>query len=255
MRDLVMHRPLSLLLGGALLLAPVTPAVSQDALPSGREVVDRYIDAIGGRAAIMAQNGRHMMGSFSIPSQGLGGALDVYAQPPNRMLVRVTLQGIGEIMTGYDGTTAWAMNPMLGPQVLDSVQLRQLQQQADFYSSLYPDTQIASLETLGVEAFEGVSCYNVQVTTTWGETYNEFFSVDDGLQVGSRRKQESPMGAVETVAVASDWRVVEGMKVPFKSVQRTMGIEQVITVDSVSVLAVPDSVFALPPEIEALVRK
>lgn len=250
-----MHRSWSLLLGGALLLAPATPAVSQDALPSGREVVNRFIDAIGGKDAIMAQGGRHMMGSFSIPSQGIGGALDVYAQPPNRMLVKVTIDGIGEIKTGYDGTTAWAMNPMVGPQVLDSLQLRQLQQQADFYSSLYPESQIASLETVGTEPFEGVSCYNVKVTTTWGETYNEYFDVETGLQVGSRRKQESQMGAIETVAVASDWRVIEGMKVPFKSVQRTMGIEQLITVDSVSVLAVPDSVFALPPEIQALIKK
>jgi len=255
MRNLVMVRSRSLLLSGALLLAPLAPAASQDALPSGREVIDRFIEAIGGADAIKAQGGRHMMGSFAIPAQGIGGSLDVYAQPPNKMLVKVSLQGIGEIMTGYDGTTAWALNPMIGPQVLDSTQLRQLQQQADFYSSLYPDTQIAALETVGTETFEGAACYNVKVTTTWGETYNEFFSTETGLQMGSRRKQESPMGAVEIVAVSSDWRVVEGMKVPFKSVQRTMGIEQIITVDSVSVVSVPDSMFALPPEIQALLKK
>jgi hypothetical protein len=255
MRILVMPRSLSLLLGGALLLAPATPAASQSPLPSGRDVINRFIEVIGGRDAIMAQGGRHMMGSFSMPSQGIGGSLDVYAQPPNKMLVKVTVPGFGEVKTGYDGTTAWAINPMVGPQVLDSLQLKQLQQQADFYSSLYPETQIAALETVGTETFEGASCYNVKVTTTWGETYNEFFSTETGLQVGSRRKQESPMGAVEIVAVSSDWKVVEGVKVPFKSVQRTMGIEQVITVDSVNVLAVPDSVFALPPEIQALLKK
>lgn len=250
-----MHRSLSLLLGGTLLLAPVTPAASQDALPSGRDVVNRFIEAMGGRNAILAQSGRHMMGSFSIPAQGIGGALDVYAQPPNKMLVKVSLQGIGEIRTGYDGKTAWAVNPMVGPQVLDSLQLKQLEQQADFYSSLYPESQIASLETVGAETFEGVECYNVKVTTTWGETYNEFFDRATGLQLGSRRKQETPMGAMEIVAVSSEWKVVEGVKVPFKSVQRTMGMEQVITVDSVNVLAVPDSIFALPPEIQALLKK
>jgi hypothetical protein len=255
MRNLVMPRSLSLLLGGALLIAPVTPADSQGPLPSGREVINRFIEAMGGQAAIRAQSGRHIMGSFSIPSQGIGGALDLYAQPPNKMLVRVTLQGIGEIKTGYDGTTAWSMNPMVGPQVLDSLQLKQIQQQADFYSSLYPETQIASLETVGDSTFEGVECYNVKVTTTWGETYNEFFDKTTGLQLGSRRRQESPMGALETVAVNSDWKVIEGVKVPFRSVQRTMGIEQVIAIDSVSVLAVPDSMFALPPEIKALLKK
>ena len=51
-----------------------------------------------------------------------------------------------------------------------SLQLKQLEQQADFYSSLYPESQIASLETVGAETFEGVECYNVKVTTTWNIT-------------------------------------------------------------------------------------
>lgn len=243
------------LVGGALTLAPAVPASAQDALPSGRDVINRFVDAIGGRDAILAQSGRHMMGSFEIPAQGMGGALDVYAQPPNKMLVKVTIEGIGEVLTGYDGATAWAMNPMMGPMVLDSLQLKQMQQQADFYSSLYPEGQISGLETVAEEVFEGVACYKVKVTTAWGESYHEFFDKATGLMVGSQRNQESPMGSVDIVTVVSGWHEVEGMRVPFKSVQRTMGIEQVITVDSVNALSVPDSVFALPPEIRALLKK
>ena len=125
-------------------------------------------------------------------------------------------------------------------------------QQADFYSTLYPEAQIASLETVSDTTFEGSASYGVKVTTTWGETYHEFFDKESGLLVGTTRAQASPMGNVEVVTVVSDWRDVEGLRVPFRSVQRTMGIEQVITVSSVDVMAVADSVFALPPEIAAL---
>jgi hypothetical protein len=243
------------LLGGLLTLLATPPAHAQGTLPSGREVVNRFIQAVGGRDVVLAQSGRHTTGTFDIPAQGMSGALDVYAQPPNKMVARVTIQGIGEITTGYDGTTAWAVNPMMGPMVLDSLQAHQTRQQADFYSNLYPEDQIPSLETVADTTFEGTPSYQVKVTTAWGETYDEFFDKETGLILGSHRNTASPMGNVDIVTVVSDWRTVEGMLVAFKSVQRTMGIEQVVTITQVDVTTVPDSMFVPPPEIQALIKK
>lgn len=245
----------TVLLGGLFALLAVVPAHAQGTLPSGREVVNKFIQAMGGQAVVLAQSGRHMTGTFSIPAQGMSGTLDIYGQPPNKMVARVTITGIGDITSGYDGTTAWAVNPMMGPMVLDSLQEHQTRQQADFYSSLYRDDHIRSLETVADTTFEGAAAYKVKVTTTWDETYHEFFDKQSGLMLGSQRTQASPMGSIEFVTTVSDWRKVEGMLVPFKSVQRMMGIEQIVTIDSVQVTNVPDSVFVLPPEIQALIKK
>jgi hypothetical protein len=243
------------LLGWLLTLPAALPVHAQGPLPSGREVVNKFIEAMGGRQVVLAQSGRHTTGSFDIPSQGMSGVLDVYAQPPNKMMARVTLQGIGEIVSGFDGTTAWAVNPMMGPMILDSLQAQQTRQQADFYASLYPEDQITSLETVADTTFDGTRSYQVKVTTAWGESYHEFFDRETGLIVGSQRTQASPMGNIEILTMVSDWRTVEGMLVPFKSVQRTMGIEQVITITQVEVTTVPDSVFVPPVEIRALMKK
>jgi len=245
----------TVLLGGLLALGAVAPLHAQGALPSGRAVVNKFIDAMGGRAVVLAQSGRHMTGSFAIPAQGMSGTLDIYAQPPNRMVARVTITGIGDITTGYDGTTAWSVNPMMGPMVLDSLQAHQTRQQADFYSALYGEDQIASLETAADTTFEGTPAYKVKVTTTWAETYHEFFDKQTGLMLGSQRTQASPMGSIEFLTLVSDWRTVEGVRVPFKSVQRMMGMEQVVTIDNVEITTVPDSVFVPPPEIRALIKK
>jgi len=245
----------TVLLGALLPLLAAMPAHAQGALPSGRAVVNKFIAAMGGRDVVLAQSGRHMTGTFEVPSQGMSGALEVYGQPPNKMLVRVTIQGIGEVTSGYDGTTAWTVNPMMGPMVLDSLQAQQTRQQADFYASLYPEDQITLLETVADTTFEGTASYKVKVTTAWGETYHEFFDKKDGLMLGSQRSNASPMGTVDVLTIVSDWRTVEGMRVPFKSVQRTMGIEQVVTMTEVEVTTVPDSVFVPPPAIQALIKK
>lgn len=229
------------------------PAVAQaDALPSGRVVIRRFIEAVGGEAAIKRQAGRHVVGKFDVPAQGISGDLELYAAPPDRIAVSVSIPGIGIVRTGYDGTVAWNMNPMLGPRMLDGLERAQLAQEADFESALYPDRLFTALETEAEEEFDGAACYRVKVTTADGESYVEFFDKATGLQRGTRRSQGSPMGDVETVSVLSDWREVDGVKIPFKSVQRAMGIEQVVTILTVETMAVPDSVFALPAEIRAL---
>lgn len=243
----------SLLLTAAL-LAPA-PLTAQAALPDGRAVIDRFIAAIGGREAVLAQSGRHVVGRFEVPAQGLGGDLEVYAAPPNKLRVRVTLPGFGEVSTGFDGTTAWAVNPAMGPMVLEGLQLAQMRHQADVYNSLYGPETIVELETVAEEPFEGQQAYKVRVKTTWGEEYFEYFHTSTGLQLGSLRTQASPMGDVETTSVVSEWKQVEGVLIPFRSVQRMMGMEQVVLLTEVRPTEVPDSVFALPAEIKALVGK
>ena len=57
----------TVLLGGLLTLLATLPAHAQGTLLSGREVVNRFIQAMGGREVVLAQSGRHTTGTFDIP--------------------------------------------------------------------------------------------------------------------------------------------------------------------------------------------
>ena len=228
---------------------------AQAALPDGRSVIEKFITAIGGRDAILRQTARHVVGKMEMPAQGIAGDIDIWAEAPSKMVVSATIAGIGSIRRGYDGTVGWSTNPMTGPMLLDSLELKQVQQGADFYGALYPESMIKAIETVGDTTFDGKPCYKVKVTTTWGEEYAEFFEKETGLQAGGIRTQATPQGDIEAVTVQSDWRPVDGVLMPFKSVQRMMGMEQIVTLTSVETATPPDSVFALPPEIKALTGK
>ena len=239
---------------GSLLLAalPITVHAQDTDLPDGRTVVNRFIDAIGGEDAVLQQTGRHVTGLLEVPAQGVIGDLELYAQAPNKMVVTVDIPNLAIIRSGYDGTVGWTVNPMVGPTILDGLPLQQMQQSADFYSMLYPERLFASFETIGEEDFEGVPCYRVKVTTTWGEEYFDFFDRNTGLIVGTIRTRATGMGDQEATSLVSDWQTVGGVLVPHKSVQRAMGMEQIMTFTSIESMDVPDSVFALPAEIQAL---
>jgi hypothetical protein len=241
---------------GSLLLAvvPITVHAQGADLPDGRAVISRFIEAIGGEDAVLKQAGRHVTGTLEVPAQGVVGDLELYAQAPNKMAVTVDIPSVAIIQCGYDGTVGWTLNPMVGPMVLEGLALQQMQQSADFYSMLYPDRLFTSFKTIGEEEFEGIPCYRVQVTTTWGEEYSDFFDRETGLIVGSVRTRLTEMGDQEATSLVSDWQKVDGVLVPHKSVQRVMGMEQIMTFTTIESTDVPDSIFALPAEVEALTK-
>jgi hypothetical protein len=241
---------------GTMLLAALPTTLSGQGadLPDGRAVIDRFVEAIGGKEAVLQQTGRHVTGILEVPAQGVVGDLELFARAPNHMAVTVDIPNVALVRSGYDGKVGWTLNPMAGPMVLEGLSLQQMQQSADFYSMLYPDRLFTSFETVGEEEFEGVPCYRVKVTTAWGEEYFDFFSRETGLIVGTVRTRATGMGDQEATSLVSDWKTVEGVLVPHKSVQRVMGMEQIMTFSTIESMDVPDSVFALPAEIEALTQ-
>jgi hypothetical protein len=230
-------------------------AASAQALPTGRAVIDRFIEAIGGRDAILRHRARHFTGRVEIPAQGITAEFDLYQAAPNLMFTQATVPGLGDVREGYNGTVAWSTNPATGPMVLEGQALDQRRHGADFYIALYLPEVIAALTTEGEETFEGTPAWKVRVKTVWGEEYVEYFDKTTGLQLGTVRTLFTPLGEIEATSVVSDWRTIEGVRMPFKLVQRVAAIETVITFSNLSLAPIPDSVFALPPEVQALVGK
>ena len=100
----------------ALLFAPFyaqAPAKPEPAaaLPDAREIINRHVKAVGGREAILRHKSIHAKGTLSIPTSGISGPIEVFsATNPDRMVVRTTVPGIGEIVEGFDGSHAWSLS-------------------------------------------------------------------------------------------------------------------------------------------------
>jgi len=232
--------------------AEVTPQVAPSL--AAHAVYDRFVEATGGRAALERYSSAHAVGTLSVPAQGIEGDLEVFSAAPNRFLLHVDIPGFGAVRSGYDGTVGWSINPAMGPMVLDGNQLAQMRQQADFLGPLNMEAYVDSAEVVGEEQFEGKACQKVRLVTNWGEQYFEFYDVATGLAVGNIRSQESPMGAMETTTVLSDYKDFGGILTPWRIVQRVMGMEQIMTITAIDYDAVDPAVFALPDEIKALVK-
>jgi len=247
-------------LAGVVLIAEVgaaarpAPGQEPDPLPTGREVVDRFIDAIGGRDAIAAISSYRTRGTFELTDQGLIGELEMIAARPARNVVKVNLPGVGEVLSGYDGKVAWTVNPASGPAVLSGAAAAQAAEDAAFDAVLHPPSLTQELTVVERVEFNDRSCYKVKVVFGSGRELFEYYDIETGLKIGTEGSHETPLGLVPSTTVLSDYRSFGGLRQATVIVQRPLGIEQVVRLVSFEYNAVADEAFELPAAIKALIK-
>jgi hypothetical protein len=170
-------------------------------------------------------------------------------------MMRINISGIGMIENGFDGTTAWQINPMQGPRIMTGKELDAVREESSFGASSRMGPNVASAETLERTEMNGEACYKVKVVWKSGRETFDCYSVASGLLVATVAKQESPMGTVEVTTLVSDYKDFGGQKIATRLTQQAMGQEQVLVLTSVDYDAAPDSTFRMPAAIKALVEK
>ena len=151
-------------------------------LPSARSVLDKHLAAIGGRQAVLSHKSTRATGTLLMPAAGVTGAVEIYGAQPNRTLLKVSLDGVGEVLEGFDGTHGWSISPMTGPMLLEGKQLDEKRFDSEFHGELRSDDRYASLTTLERVDFEGRPCYKIRLVRKTGGEDIEFYDVATGLK-------------------------------------------------------------------------
>jgi hypothetical protein len=232
-----------------------TSTAASSSLPSGRAIIDRYVQAIGGRDAVLRHTTIRSMGTFEMPAAGVKGDLTVVQAKPNRMALTMNIPGMGQMNTGFDGTTGWSINPMQGPRLLEGKELEQIREDAGPAATLRGPDRVRSAETLELTTMGGQSCYKVRIVSVSGRESFDCYSPETGLLVGMTQRQESPMGTVEVTTIFSDWKEFNGLKTATKLRQSMMGQEQILTIDRLEFDRPEDmKAVELPEQVKPLVK-
>ena len=246
--------------------APAAPhaARPEQSLPSGRDVIDRFVKAIGGREAVLSHKSMHITGKYEVPSSGLSGDMEIFtAANPDRAFQRVTIPGVGEILQGYDGERGWSINPVTGPMLQQGKELEQAKFDADFYSELRDSKSYKSITTVAKMTCPGTrsnpsaeprSCYKVSLVHLDGTEDFDFYDTETSLRVASIQTRESPMGTIASTNVSGDYKKFGNLLQPTSLVATVMGVDQKITVGAIEYDSVPASAFEPPASIKALIK-
>ncbi|MBI4659116.1 MAG: hypothetical protein HY735_09765 [Verrucomicrobia bacterium] len=243
--------------GGASAEKSNAPGKSEAAskLPPAAEVIAKFITAIGGKEAFLKIDSQYAKGIFEMASQGIEGELEVFHKRPNKLHIKISIQGIGDVLTGFDGIVGWSLNPAMGPMLLDGKQLDQMRDQADFNSVLHDPAHYKSMENVEITQFEDKECYKLKLVKKSGDEVTEYYETKTGLLAGSVMNQESPVGPVTVTNVLGEYKKFNDVLFATKVTQRMGPIEQTMTLGAYEINKVQDSAFALPAEIKAMVKK
>lgn len=235
-----------LILTVILILMISTLALSQTA----EEIVARAIEAEGG-AARAAINTMGLQGKISVPMQGMEGHFVTLTKRPSKIHVRIVVQGM-EIIQATNGTVCWSVNPFTGSTAateMPAAQAAAFIRRADFdgeYSNIA--AKGIKAEFVGKETVDDVEVNHVKLTFKDGHEKSFFFNAETGLLYMSKEMAPNPMGGeVEMSVVLSDYRDVEGMKIPFKTKQSTAGMDMFIEFEEIQTnIDIDDSLFDMP---------
>jgi len=239
----------------AVLLFPLVSLAAAD-LPSADTILNKYLEATGGRAALEKRHNQVGHGYFEIAAAGLRGTLTIYEAEPNKNRLVVEIPGIGKIEQGSDGLIAWENNPLQGPRVKEGVELAESLRDSTFNLPLVAQKLYSKIETTGSETVEGHDCYKVVLTPATGNATTEFYDKKSALLIKTTATRSTAMGEIMAESLYDDYRKDGDVLSPHKITQRAAGQEFQIVIEKVEVNAeLPKNIFDAPPEIQELLKK
>lgn len=235
--------------------APVEKPASEIPSASPRGILDRFAALVGGDAAFAKIKSQRAKGRFEIKGQEVKGAIDILAAPPNKLVLHIDVPGLMKMSTGFDGKVGWSSNPITGPMLLTGKALDTFTTQSDFQSALHPPEKYKKIELQGRTDFHGEPCFKILLVHTNDVEMIEYFSEKSGLMTGSESTQDTPLGPMKVVSRIGEYKPFGALLMPTKISQDLFGVEQTIWIDDVAFNTVEDSVFELPPDVQALLPK
>lgn len=230
---------------------PVRVQDSPTASASARKIISKYIAARGGQEAILRHRSRRTLGAFYAQEQGLRGQFEELAAPPNRLLVRMQIDGYGQVIRCFDGESAWQLEASGdAPRQLEGSELSGLREEAEF-EPIYKDKDVQSIVDEGTADFAGRLCHRLKIVGRTGKEWSEHFDAASGLLVG--RIEGDGDSAVTTTY--EEYKIFDGLKFPTHIVKSVRGDvrEELhitdITFDSIAPAAFDVMSYAEPPKL------
>jgi len=222
-------------------------AAAAKPLPTADAILDKYLQAVGGREAIEKITSRVEKASLTVP-----GApevpIDILAKAPDKRISIMHMRE-GDSVTAFDGHQGWLSNP--GRPV------RRMSEQDNYIAKLDADLHFAAdvkqlFSSFQVSESEKIGDREVYLVTGKSEDkapVRLYFDAESGLLLRMIRYTETPLGRNPSQVDFADYRATDGVKIPYRWTLARPGQRFTIQVTEVKQnVPVDDAQFATPAE-------
>ena len=205
-------------------------------------VIEKYLDAIGGRDALAKVEDRTTIMRGTAMGQSL--TIIVKQKAPNKMRQEVKAGGMDQTII-FDGEKG-VMKAATQSVEVTGKELEQLKTEASMELMLDPESFGIKLSYEGSEKINGKDAHKIKMTLPSGIRWFTYFDAESGLKIKEQKEMQTQMGLIEQVVVYDNYTEVDGIKYPFKLTQ-SFGPQSVeMTVSSVKVnKGLSDDIFVI----------
>lgn len=216
----------------------------QSSAPAPSDIIQRYVEALGGESALRSVRTRITTGRFD-NGRGLVTTFTMFEKAP---AARATILGSAPIGSGsgsgrgYDGTTGWDKSFVgTGLRTITGLELEDLAREADMLAPLHLLSACTSPRAEQTADADVVTCQ-----PDGGPAFSYYFSRKTGLL----DRYEVPAGRRGPFSIRyEDYRTVDGVRLPFRWIIGVGGGTITYTANSIRHNdPIDDGVFARPAQ-------
>ncbi len=181
--------------------------------PSGDELIDKYLRAVGGAAAINKIKSRVMKGTVTFGDRDV--PIEIFAKDPEKR-ISITHTPDGDNVTAFDGHEGWLGVPGRPVREMHGPDLDAAAMDADLHFAAHLKSTFSEVEVRGAEKIGDHDAYFVVGRRGEKTPVRLYFDEQSGLLVRLVRFGETPLGRLPTQIDYADYREVGGVKIPFR---------------------------------------
>lgn len=200
------------------------------------ELMTKVIEAVGGEANWRKLTSRVTVADIDAINQGVKGTTTVYSKSPNKSATETVMTAVGKTIAKgwdfFDGTNGEDLYTFAPVEKYSGKKLEDTKLNADFYSLLNWKKNYKTVEVKGTEKVGDEECYVVEFTPEKGTKVIQLYSTKTYLLMKQRGVLPSSTSdnSQPYSVVFSDYREVDGIKLPFKTVNTNPGMGDIVSV-------------------------
>ncbi len=194
---------------------------SASPLPTAEQLLDKYVRAAGGAAAIEKVTSRVMKGTIDVGEKSL--LIDIYCEDPEKR-ISFTHMPEGDNITAFNGHEGWLGVPGRPLREMHGSDLDGAAIDADLHLATHFKQMFTEAKVVGTEKIGGHDTYELVGQRDGRPPIRLYFDEQSGLLVRLVRFGETALGWLPTQIDYADYRDADGVKIPYRwTLARTSG--------------------------------
>lgn len=217
---------------------------SKETGPSAQQLLEKYVQASGGAAAVDKVTSRVMKGTIDFGGRSL--PIDIYSKDPEKR-ISFTHMNEGDSVTAFNGQEGWLGTPGHPLREMHGSDLDAASLDADLHLPTHLEHMFSKLRVRGIEKVGDKDAYEVVGQRDGNTPLRLYFDEQSGLLVRMVRYGDTALGWNPTQIDYADYRDVEGMKVPYRwTLARPNGLFTIQVTELKQNVPVDDAKFVKP---------